>query len=65
MIYAEDDGAGSATVMLFVRPTSERETPPTEMGGDAGLHELSWRTDSLGYAVVGPVPEEQLRLFAP
>ena len=65
VIYAEDDGAGSATVMLFVRPTSERETPPTEMGGEIGLHELSWRTDSLGYAVVGPVPEEQLRLFAP
>jgi len=65
VIYVEDDGAGSATVMLFVRPTSERESSPTEMGGEAGLHELAWRTDSLGYAVVGPVPAEQLRLFAP
>jgi anti-sigma factor RsiW len=65
VIYVSDAPAGAATVMLFVRLSAGSAAVPTEAVIEQPLRELSWGTGGLGYAVVGPVPEDQLRRFAP
>jgi anti-sigma factor RsiW len=65
VIYASDAPAEAATVMLFVRLSDESETTPADVVLEQPLREVTWGTEGLGYAVVGPIAEDQLRRFAP
>jgi anti-sigma factor RsiW len=74
VVYASQAAAaGAATpLLLFVQPAvggagepqSQEPQVPVGWRGEAGLNELSWRTASFRYTLVGQQPEEELRLFA-
>jgi anti-sigma factor RsiW len=65
VIYASDTPGEVAIVMLFIRPSEGSDAAPTDTVVEQPLRELTWGFEGLGYAVVGPVPEDQLRRFAP
>jgi hypothetical protein len=73
VVYASQAAAGAgAPLLLFVQPTGggadepqaqEPEASVDWRRGEAGLNELSWRTVSFQYTLVGQRPEEELRRF--
>ncbi|HEX6010312.1 MAG TPA: zf-HC2 domain-containing protein [Geminicoccaceae bacterium] len=73
VVYASQAAAGTAApLLLFVQPAAggagepqaqEPEVPVGWRRSEAGLNELSWRTASFRYTLVGRQPEEELRLF--
>lgn len=65
VIYIGDAPTEAATVMLFVRPLAGSAPASADAAIEQPLRELSWGADGLGYAVVGPIPEDQLRQFVP
>lgn len=65
VIYTSNAPAEPATVMLFVRLSGGSDAAPADIVLEQPLREVTWGTEGLGYALVGPVPEDQLRRFAP
>ena len=72
VVYASQVAAEAATpLLLFVQPATggagepEAQQPEVPVGwrSEAGLNELSWRTASFRYTLVGQQPEEELRQF--
>ena len=72
VVYASQAADGAAApLLLFVQPAAsatgepEAQEPeaPVSSRGEAGLNELSWRTASFRYTLVGQQPEEELRHF--
>ena len=73
VVYESQAAAEAATpLLLFVQPATggagelgaqESAVPVGWRRSEAGLNELSWRTASFRYTLVGQQPEEELRLF--
>jgi hypothetical protein len=73
VVYASQAAAGAAApLLLFVQPAAgegagepQEQEPEVSVGwrSEAGLNELSWRTASFRYTLVGQEPEQELRHF--
>lgn len=65
LIYAPDAAPEAEPVMLFVQPegAGSAATAVTATPDAAGLREVHWTADSLSYAAIGPLSEEQLLRF--